>query len=159
MCMPASILVDFKLEVTKFIDADMDLLAVPSSGALPWHTIATIAFVAKLNKRVRYSSHNNNLASSRSGLHLALPPPWTTCAPTADLAFRRVPIQTQYKRNTNAIQTQDKHNTNTTQTQYKYNTNTTQIHYINNINTITLKVEGLTCSRDKLAEVQAASSG
>ena len=62
---------------------------------------------------------------------------------------------------TNTIQIQGKDNTNTshnntytTQTQYKYNTNTTQIHYIYNINTITLKVEGLTCSRDKLAEVQ-----
>ena len=44
--MSASIFVDFKLEVTKFMDADMDPLAAPSSDALPWHTIATIAFVA-----------------------------------------------------------------------------------------------------------------
>ena len=41
--------------------------------------------------------------------------------------------------------------TNTIQIQYKHNTNTLHIY---NINTITLKVEGLTCSRDKLAEVQ-----
>ena len=44
--MSASVFVDFELEVTKFIDAEMDPLAAPSSGALPWHTIATIAFVA-----------------------------------------------------------------------------------------------------------------
>ena len=38
--MSASIFVDVKLEVTKFIDADMDPLASPLSGALPWCTIA-----------------------------------------------------------------------------------------------------------------------
>ena len=45
--MHTSVFVDFKLEVAKFIVADMGPLAAPSSGALPWHTIATIAFVSK----------------------------------------------------------------------------------------------------------------